>query len=396
MDILMAAATAGSTMEWTAGVEELSCLSCGASATLEATTCPACDGSLTVSYPDGPVPPTSKTPPGTGIWRWAPWLPVAPTGERPRRPGGTPLTASQWLGELTGATILVKDEGANPTGSVYDRGCSVATAAAGLTGADAVNLVATGTDGVAAAAAAAAAGLACSVTVPARAPFATKALINVHGGSMTVTGGRVSNAFDAHEAGESYPLAPARTPFRREGWKTLYLDILAQLDWTAPTHLVVPTGTGLGVAALSASAAACVDAGLVDSRPRVVAAQPYDCAPIVAAIERETTAVEPWSGPDTVVGDLEWPDPACGPAAVDGVLESNGTGIAVPDAAAMEAAVRLADRDGLSVGLAGGIGAAATSELDELDADAMVVVVNPSAARYDADLLRSHLMAAGE
>ena len=383
-------------MEWTFGVDALSCLSCSVTADLAASQCSACGGALTVSYPDGSVPTSPTKPPGDGIWRWAPWLPVIPLDHRARRPGATPLTTSRWLSELTGATVLVKDEGANPTGSVFDRGLTLATAAAALLEVHSVDLVATGTDGVAAAAGAAAAGLDCSVTVPTRAPFVAKALINVHGGAMTVTGGRVTDALDAHQSGGSYSLHPARTPFRREGWKTLYLDLIADLDWTAPSHLVVPIGTGLGVTALAACANDCVAAGLVDEVPRLIAAQPYDCAPIVKAIERGESSVEPWSRPDTVVGDLEWPDPACGAEAAAGVRGSDGIGIAVPDPATMEAAVRLADRDGLAIGLAGGVAAAAATELDGLTPDDTVVVLNPSAGRFDADLLRSHLMASGE
>ena len=44
--------------------------------------------------------------------------------------GGTPLVESGWLSELTGCRVLLKFDGANPTGSFKDRGMTMAISVA--------------------------------------------------------------------------------------------------------------------------------------------------------------------------------------------------------------------------------------------------------------------------
>jgi threonine synthase len=60
------------------------------------------------------------------------------------REGGTPLVESGWLSELTGASVWLKVEGDNPTGSFKDRGMTVALSVAVGQGAEAVVCASTG------------------------------------------------------------------------------------------------------------------------------------------------------------------------------------------------------------------------------------------------------------
>ena len=80
--------------------------------------------------------------------------------------GSTPLLRAPVLSELVGATVQLKLEGANPTGSFKDRGMTCAVSAAVRDGAKAVICASTGNTAASAAAYAARAGITCAVIVP--------------------------------------------------------------------------------------------------------------------------------------------------------------------------------------------------------------------------------------
>ena len=80
--------------------------------------------------------------------------------------GSTPLLRAPVLSQIVGATVRLKLEGANPTGSFKDRGMTCAISAAVRDGAKAVICASTGNTAASAAAYAARAGITCAVIVP--------------------------------------------------------------------------------------------------------------------------------------------------------------------------------------------------------------------------------------
>src|SRR6266700_1420926 len=80
--------------------------------------------------------------------------------------GGTPLLPAPRLSERLNATVWLKYEGANPTGSFKDRGMTMAISKAVEEGAKAVVCASTGNTSASAAAYAARAGLTCAVLIP--------------------------------------------------------------------------------------------------------------------------------------------------------------------------------------------------------------------------------------
>src|SRR5439155_22618714 len=80
--------------------------------------------------------------------------------------GSTPLLRAPVISEMVGATVRLKLEGANPTGSFKDRGMTCAVSAAVRDGAKAVICASTGNTAASAAAYAARAGITCAVIVP--------------------------------------------------------------------------------------------------------------------------------------------------------------------------------------------------------------------------------------
>src|SRR6202034_4802793 len=98
---------------------------------------------------------------------YRPLLPIGPdTPVVTLLEGGTPLIPAPRLSERVGASVWLKVEGANPTGSFKDRGMTVAISMAVEEGAKAVVCASTGTTSASRAAFAARAGLTCAVLIP--------------------------------------------------------------------------------------------------------------------------------------------------------------------------------------------------------------------------------------
>jgi len=393
-------------METSAAFDGLACGECGAEDPPAAGfgRCSDCGGPLRADY-DLDALDASDFDLGDGpgsLWRFADLLPFRADDALTMGEGGTPLVECPTLaGELGVDRVFCKDEGSNPTGSIADRGATVALTAAAATDAADVALASPGNDGHAVAAYAARAGLAAHVYVPTRAGFVQKAMINVHGGDMTVVEGRLREAATACEDTLSdepdwLPMAPAATPYRLEGGKTLLYELVAALG-EAPDAIVVPTGTGVGLAALHAAATELRALGLIERGPRLYAAQAAGCAPIARAVEA-AAPVEAWDHPDTICADIEVPEPGAGALARTAIEETGGGAVATEDDAILESAVTMAEHEGLSASPSGGAaasGAWTLAERDAFDPTDTVVLVNPAAGSKTADVLRSHLMGQG-
>ena len=345
---------------------------------------------------DGPTP---------GHWRYDALLPFPASTAISASEGRTPLVSTARLAEeLDVAAVYVKDEGRNPTGTVLDRGFSVAmTAVAGVAGDRDVEPLACASPGAGGQSMAAYAGqadLRSYAFVPSRCPFSSKAMTNVHGGDMRVVGGRYPDAAAAvdDQLETTYTdLTAFATPYRHEGAKTVAFEVVADLG-AAPDVVVVPTGSGEIIAGVYKGFTELTLIGAIDSVPRIVAAQPSGCAPVAAAVERGLTEPEPWSTPDTICGELEVPDPAGGRAAIEAVTESGGTAVAVDDDEILASAVAVAQNEVIEMGATGGAapaGAWALAEADELSPDDTVVLLNSDAGLKTPDVLRSHLMGQG-
>ena len=334
------------------------------------------------------------------MWRYADLLPFA--SPLTAKEGGTPLVESAELADELGVGSLeIKDEGRNPTGTILDRGLSPAVTAAREAGAELVALASAGNAGQSAASYASMADIRSYAFVPSRAPFSNKAMVNVHGGEMRVVGGRYPDAEDGlHEQlkSEWFTLQEFDNPYRHDGIKTLAFEVAEARGWAAPDAVVVPASTGEVVAGVAAGFEALSELGLIEQIPPIFAAQASGCAPIHAAHERDDGDADAWEHPDTIVGELEIPDPKGGAAALAAVESSGGDVLALDDDDILESAVVAAQTAGVEVGTAGGAAMAAAWRLAEdgvfEDGDD-VVVVNTEAGTKTADVLRSHLMGQG-
>jgi threonine synthase len=394
-------------MHTTEAFAGLRCLDCAEQVGPETVgRCPACGGALDPVYDEDALATAHgqlRSADGragdrqqAGLGRFAEALPVQRDALVTLAEGATPLVECPTLAAEVGVErVLLKDEGRNGTGGLVDRELALAVTAAREHGADSVALPTTGNGGQAAAAYAARAGLDAQVVAPSRMPFQNKAMINVHDGEMRIVGGRYPDAVAAFtDAAVEYSLAPFDTPYRHEGAKTLAYELAVALDG-APDAVVHPTAHGTGLVGIEKGFSELASTGTVEEVPRLYAAQPAGCAPIVEGYEGGS--IEPVEYPDTICGSLEVPDPAGGAYALDALDSADGDGVTTPDEVVLDAALDVT-RAGVPASATGGVAVSGARELAEegaFDGAETVVLVNPATANREADLLRSRLMSEG-
>ena len=122
-------------MEQTPAFDGLVCPDCGTRPEPGAAQqCPDCDGRLQARYDYEAVSPTDlfedSQQSGEGQWRFNALLPFERSTAITAAEGATPLVETERLAEELGVeSVSIKDEGRNPTGTVYDRGMSLAVTA---------------------------------------------------------------------------------------------------------------------------------------------------------------------------------------------------------------------------------------------------------------------------
>src|SRR6185437_13176642 len=147
--------------------------------------------------------------------------------------GSTPLVPAPRVSERAGCEVMLKLEGANPTGSFKDRGMTCAVSAAVREGAKAVICASTGNTAASAAAYAARAGLTGAVIVP-EGKIATGKLAQalMHGARVIALRGNFDRALElVRELADRHPVALVNSvnEFRIAGQKTAAWEIAEEL-----------------------------------------------------------------------------------------------------------------------------------------------------------------------
>lgn len=392
-----------------AAYHSVSCPRCGWTdePSLDPSPCPECEAMVEPQLDLDAVDLTRdaiEDRPFTDMWRYAELLPIAADAAVTMGEGATPLVECPALAdELDIASFALKLEGHNPTGTFKDRGATLSISAARALGAEAVALASAGNAGHAAAAYAARAGLDAHVFLPARSSFTTKALVNVHGGDLSVVEGRLGDAGRAYAAAIEehpswHPVATDHTPFRREGKKTMYYEVAEQREWISPDHVVYPTGGGVGLLGMRKAADELLELGWTESIPAFHAAQSTGCAPLVEAFEAGADDVTPVERPDTICGGIEVNAPGAGVEMLDLLRATGGHAVATDDDAILDAALAVAELDGLAIAPTAAAAVSGTAALVEdgvIGQDDDVVVIATGTGLKEPDVLRSQLMRHG-
>src|SRR5438132_13594845 len=219
--------------------------------------------------------------------------------------GNTPLLPAPRLSERVGATVYLKYEGLNPTGSFKDRGMTVAISKAAEEGAKAVVCASTGNTSASAAAYAARAGLTCAVLIPdGYIALGKLAQALVHGARVL----QLRTNFDGcleivRELGERAPVTVVNSinPDRIEGQKTAAFEVCDALGDAPQLHLV-PVGNAGNITAYWKGYCEYRAAGRSTRLPRMLGFQAAGAAPIVAG--------HPIESPETVATAIRIGNPA--------------------------------------------------------------------------------------
>ena len=143
-------------------------------------------------------------------------------------------------------------------------------------------------------------------------------------------------------------------PFYAEGAKTAAFEIVEQLDWQAPDHIVTAAPAARSPRACTRASASCNCSGSPrPTRTRIHIAQPSGCNPIASAILAEEAEIHAVT-PETAAHSLAIGTPGDGYLVIDAVRKRGGTGGFASDPEIFAGIDLLASTEGLLTEPAGG------------------------------------------
>jgi threonine synthase len=302
------------------------------------------------------------------LWRYLELLPVIEpkTGFHS---GMTPLVkATRLARELGVAELYIKDDSVNhPSFSYKDRVVSVAATRAVELGFSVFGCASTGNLAGSVAAHAARLGLPCYVFIPNDLEPSKVLGASIYRPHVVAVEGNYDDANRlCTQIADRYGWGFANINLRSyyaEGAKTMGFEIVEQLGWRYPDHIVSPVAGGTLLPRIVKGLREMEKVGLVEGRlPRVHAAQPAGSSPVINALEQGLEFPEPVK-PNTVAKSLAIGNPADGFQVVRVVKETGGDGAKVSDEAILDAVQLLASTEGIFTEPAGGTTLAATRVL---------------------------------
>ena len=299
--------------------------------------------------------------------------------------GGTPLVPAPHLSARVGASVFLKIEGANPTGSFKDRGMTLAISKAVADGAKAVVCASTGNTSASAAAYAARAGLECVVLIPeGYIALGKLAQALVHGARVLQVRGSFDDALEVvRELPKRVPATVVNSvnPYRLEGQKTAAFEIVDVLG-RAPDVQCMPVGNAGNITAYWRGYLEYKAAGRSANLPRLLGFQAEGAAPIVLGHRVEH--------PETVATAIRIGNPASWYPATAAVAESGGAVRAVSDEEILDA-YRLLAREEAVFCEAASAAAVAGLLRSDVPAGSTVVCVLTGHGLKDPDLAISQI-----
>ncbi|MGB2625715.1 MAG: threonine synthase [Candidatus Acidiferrum sp.] len=335
------------------------------------TVCPDCAGAFYVRYDLGSLRGTAKreqisrdaaTGGWAGMWRYRSVLPeVTPVtlGE-----GWTPVIRSR-----RHPNAVVKEEGANPTGSFKARGLALAVTMAKHYGLPKLAVPSAGNAAGALAAYAAAAGIEANIFMPKDVPFANYVEAELYGANVTLVDGLISDCgrmvADRKEKEGWFDISTLKEPFRIEGKKTMGYELVEQLGWEYPEAVFYPTGGGVGLIGMWKAFAELEELGWVKpgKRPKMISVQSAGCAPMVRAFEEGEKVSKIWADAATFASGLRVPKPYGDYIMLEILKESGGVALAFSDEQILASLKDWARHEGIFLSPEG---AAATAAYDYL------------------------------
>ena len=283
----------------------------------------------------------------SGVWRFRELLPPLESFDYAvtLREGNTPLYALPGCARIAGVEHLeAKHQGMNPTGSFKDTGMTVAASVARQRKFRWVACASTGNTSASMAAYASHGGLRSLVLLPEGKISWGKLSQSLDYGALTC---QLKTDFDGcmrvlNEVVERAPvcLLNSVNPYRIEGQKTAAVELMEQLDWQPPDHIVVPGGNLGNSSAIGKACLEMRDLGLISRLPRISIIQAEGANPLVRAVrENGGKSLTPVQA-ETMATAIRIGNPASWKKAVR-ILEA--TGGAVEDVSEIEIALAKAE-----------------------------------------------------
>jgi threonine synthase len=347
----------------------LVCHRCENSYPLESTVfaCPDCGKGLDIVYDYELAAshfrefPTAERP--RNVWHFEELLPIVDARAQAlvgQHSGYTPLIRADRLGaELGISNLYLKDDSSNrPSLSYKDRVVSMSVARLLERGKTEIGCVSTGNVGTAVASLAAKAGVAAYICYPNRLEGTKARSCAALGAKVFQVEGNYDEANRrckevAAATGMDFANITLR-PFYAEGAKTAAFEIVEQLGWESPDHILSPAAGGTLSSRMHKGLNELELLGLAEtSRTAIHIAQPSGCNPIASAILAEEAEVVPVM-PETAAHSLAIGAPGDGYLVIDAVHKRGGTAAFASDPEIFAGIDLLAATEGLLTEPAGG------------------------------------------
>jgi threonine synthase len=236
----------------------------------------------------------------SGVWRFRQLLPALRDANSviTLREGNTPLYQLPSCARIAGVKhLLAKHQGMNPTGSFKDTGMTVAASVAKQEGFRWVACASTGNTSASMAAYAARGGLRSLVLIPEGQVSWGKLSQALDYGALTC---QLRTDFDGCMRvlndvvrRMSIYLLNSVNPYRLEGQKTAAIELLEQLDWQVPDHIIVPGGNLGNSSALGKACLEMKELALISRLPRLSIIQAEGANPLVRMIRSGAKQLTP-------------------------------------------------------------------------------------------------------
>jgi threonine synthase len=303
------------------------------------------------------------------IWRYAELLPLDNPPTIGKYVGFTPLIRADNLARALGVReIYVKNDSVcYPTLSFKDRVVSVALSKAKEFGYKTVACASTGNLANAVAALSSSGKLQSYIFIPYDLEQAKIIGTTIYGARLIGINGSYDdvNRLCSEVAGKfgwAFVNINIR-PYYAEGSKTFGFEIMEQLGWRVPRHIVIPMASGSLVTKIWKSIKEFEKLGLVDrTETKIHGAQAAGCSPITTAVKNNWEIFKPVK-PNTIAKSLAIGNPADGYYAMNVIRESGGWGEDATDEEIVDGMKLLAETEGIFTETAGGVTMAVTKKL---------------------------------
>src|SRR3984957_2625424 len=239
----------------------------------------------------------------SGVWRFRDLLPALADESNAitLHEGNTPLYELPRCAKIAGVPkLFAKHQGMNPTGSFKDTGMTVAATFARRAGFRWVACASTGNTSASMAAYAARGGMRSLVLVPEGKISWSKLSQALDYGALTC---QLRTDFDGclrllQELVRQAPVYQLNSinPFRLEGQKTVAIELLEQMDWQEPDHIIVPGGNLGNSSAIGKALLEMRAVGLIQRLPKLFVIQAEGANALVRTVRaggRQLVNMEP-------------------------------------------------------------------------------------------------------